>query len=405
MMAVTPESLGRVEDDGTVFVKDGDQWRSVGSFPDGSPAEALAYFVRKYEELEASVVLAEQRMKASAPIMDLKKQIEKLQTDLESPAAVGDLASLRQRVALLAEAIPEKEAAFREAREKDVAEALAYREKIVADIETLAAKKPDTIRWKDATKTVSELFEKWQAHQKSGPKLPKNAGDELWVRFKKARATLEKARRTHFAELDKRSKEAKSQKKALIEQAQGLADKGSAGIPAYRALLEKWKTAPRGSKSLEDSLWGQFKAAGDVLYSKKAEESQADDEANLVHYEEKKALIAEFQDIVTLENPVEATARLRTFHTRFQKIGPVPKKNIKEIDEQVKKFDAHVKSIEQKHWKENDPEKKARSESMAGQIEQAIERLEADIHAASGDKKKELEAELATKKAWLAVLS
>ena len=403
-MAVSPDSLGRVESDGTVFVKDGVDWRAVGSFPDGTADEALAYFVRKYEELEAGVALAEQRLKASAPIADLKKQISKLQNDVVTPSAVGDLESLRARVQVLVDALPEREAEHKETREKEIAEALVHREKIVVEVEALAAKKPESIRWKETTATVQALFEQWQTHQKNGPKLPKKTADELWGRFKTARGTLEKARRGHFAELDKRSKEAKTTKKALIEQAQGLADKGAA-IPAYRGLLDKWKAAPRGSKSVEDSLWAQFKAAGDVLYAKKAEEVKADDEANQVHYEGKKALIAEFQDILSTDDRTEASSRLRAFHQKFSQLGPVPKKNVKEIDEQVKKFDSHVKNLEQKHWNENDPEKKARSQSMAEQIEDSIRRLEAEISEASGDKKKDLEAELATKQAWLSVLN
>lgn len=403
-MAVSPDSLGRVESDGTVFVKDGVDWRAVGSFPDGTADEALAYFVRKYEELEAGVALAEQRLKASAPIADLKKQISKLQNDVVTPSAVGDLESLRARVQVLVDALPEREAEHKETREKEIAEALVHREKIVVEVEALAAKKAESIRWKETTATVQALFEQWQTHQKNGPKLPKKTADELWGRFKTARGTLEKARRGHFAELDKRSKEAKTTKKALIEQAQGLADKGAA-IPAYRGLLDKWKAAPRGSKSVEDSLWAQFKAAGDVLYAKKAEEVKADDEANQVHYEGKKALIAEFQDILSTDDRTEASSRLRAFHQKFSQLGPVPKKNVKEIDEQVKKFDSHVKNLEQKHWNENDPEKKARSQSMAEQIEDSIRRLEAEISEASGDKKKDLEAELATKQAWLSVLN
>jgi len=404
-MAITPDSHGRVESDGTVFVKDGVDWRAVGSYPDGSQEEALAYFVRKFEELEAGVALAEQRLKASAAVMDLKKQVTKLQADLVTPSVVGDLATLRARVETIAAAIPTKEAEHKESREKEVTEAVAHREKIVAEVEALAAKKPETIRWKETTASITALFDQWQSHQKNGPKLPKKTADELWGRFKTARATLEKARRSHFAELDKRSKEAKSAKKALIEQAQGLIEKGSAGIPEYRGLLDKWKVAPRGSKSVEDSLWAQFKAAGDALYAKKAEAVKADDEANLVHYEAKKALIAEFADIVNMDVPETASTRLRAFHQKFSKLGPVPKKNVKEIDEQIKKFDAHVKSLETKHWSENDPEKKARSQSMADQIEESIKRLEAEISTTSGAKKNELEAELEAKKSWLSVLN
>ena len=404
-MATSADAFGRVDDDGTVSVREGQTWRPVGSFPDGTPEEALAYFTRKFEDLEATVSLAEQRVKAGAAVRDITKQLDRLDKDLVEPAAVGDIVALRERVQALREKLPTLEAKQDEASQAAVAEALAHREKIVADMEAIAAQDPSKVRWKQATTTMTELFEAWQSHQQTGPRVPKKTADELWGRFRTARNTLEKARRGYFQELDKASKEAKTVKKELIAAAEALVEKGAAGISGYRNLLDKWKEAPRASKSVEDGLWAQFKKAGDALYGAKAEEEKRDDETNSVNAESKKALLAEFADILTLGDRDQASQRLRTFHTRFTALGPVPKKDLRAIDDQVKKLDAHVKSLEQEFWTKNDPEKKARSESMTGQLTAAIEELESKIQGASGTEKADLESELATKKAWLAVLN
>ena len=404
-MATSADAFGRVDDDGTVSVREGQSWRAVGSFPDGTPEEALAYFTRKFEDLEATVGLAEQRVKAGAAVRDITKQLDRLDKDLVEPAAVGDIVALRERVQALREKLPTLEAQQDEASQAAVAEALAHREKIVADMEAIAAQDPSKVRWKQATTTVTELFEAWQAHQQTGPRVPKKTADELWSRFRSARNTVEKARRAFFQDLDKASKEAKTVKKELIAAAEALVEKGAAGIPSYRNLLAQWKEAPRASKSVEDGLWAQFKKAGDALYGAKAEEDKRDDETNSVNAESKKALLAEFADILSLTDRDEASKRLRSFHTRFAALGPVPKKDLRAIDDQVKKLDAHVKSLEQEFWTKNDPEKKARSESMTGQLTAAIEELERKIQGASGAEKADLESELATKKAWLAVLN
>ncbi len=404
-MATSADAFGRVDDDGTVSVREGESWRVVGSFPDGTHEEALAYFTRKFDDLEATVSLAEQRVKAGAAVRDITKQLDRLDKDLVEPAAVGDIVALRERVQAVREKLPTLEAQQDEASQAAVAEALAHREKIVADMEAIAAQDPSKIRWKQATTTMTELFEAWQTHQQSGPRVPKKAADELWARFRTARNTLERARRAYFQDLDKASKEAKTVKKELISAAEALVEKGAAGIPSYRNLLAKWKEAPRASKSVEDGLWAQFKKAGDALYGAKAEEDRRDDENNAVNAEAKKVLLAEFADILTLTDRDKASQRLRTFHSRFQALGPVPKKDLRAIDDQVKKLDAHVKSLEQEFWTKNDPEKKARSESMSGQLTAAISELEAKIQAASGTQKADLESELATKKAWLAVLN
>jgi hypothetical protein len=404
-MATSADAFGRVDDDGTVSVREGESWRAVGSFPDGTRDEALAYFTRKFDDLEATVSLAEQRVKAGAAVRDITKQLDRLDKGLVEPAAVGDIVALRERVQALREKLPTLEAKQDEASQAAVAEALAHREKIVADMEAIASQDPSKVRWKQATTTMTELFEAWQSHQQTGPRVPKKTADELWTRFRTARNTLEKARRAFFQDLDKASKEAKTAKKDLIAAAEALVEKGAAGITSYRNLLAQWKEAPRASKSVEDGLWAQFKKAGDALYGAKAEEDKRDDETNAVNAESKKALLAEFADVLSLTDRDQASQRLRTFHTRFAALGPVPKKDLRAIDDQVKKLDAHVKSLEQEFWTKNDPEKKARSESMTGQLTAAIEELESKIQGASGTDKSDLESELATKKAWLAVLN
>ncbi|MCF8548486.1 MAG: DUF349 domain-containing protein [Pontimonas sp.] len=403
-MAADANPHGRVDDDGTVLVHDGDTWRPVGSFPDGTPEEALAYFERKFSELEAKVTLAEQRLAAKAPSKDLSTQVEKLLQELVEPSAVGDLAALRERAQSLNEALPALVEAQAQENVAALEEALATREAIVAEMEKLAAQDVATIRWKAAGQRMTELFEQWQNHQQTGPRIPKKTADVLWGRFRTAKNSLEKSRRAHFQELESKTKESKSVKKALIEQAEALAPQGADGIAAYQKLLTQWKGAPRAQRSVEDALWSKFKAAGDVLYQQKAELDAKEDKANAGNLELKRSLLKDFSDILTLHDRDAATARLRLFHEKFGAIGPVPKKDLRALDQEVKKFDAHVRTLEQEFWSKNDPEKKARTSSMAQQLVEAIADLESKIEGASGKGKAELEAELETKRAWLAVV-
>lgn len=403
-MAADANPHGRVDDDGTVLVHDCDTWRPVGSFPDGTPAEALAYFERKFQELDSKVTLAEQRLAAKAPAKDLANQIDKLIQDLTEPAAVGDLGALRQRAQTLQEALPTLVDAQKQETEAALQEALAVRETVVQAMEDLAAQDVSKIRWKAAGQTMTELFEQWQKHQQTGPRIPKKTADVLWSRFRTAKNALEKARRGHFQELEAKTKESKNAKKALIEQAEALAPQGASGISAYQKLLTQWKAAPRAQRSVEDALWAKFKAAGDVLYHQKAEHDAQEDQANAGNLELKRALINDFGDILTLTDRDAATTRLRLFHEKLSVTGPVSKKDVRSIDVAVKKFDTHVRTLDQEFWAKNDPEKKARSSQMAEQLLDAIAAIEGKIGQASGKEKSELEAELETKRAWLAVV-
>ena len=403
-MAAAANPHGRVDDDGTVLVHDHDTWRPVGSFPDGTPDEALGYFERKFHELEAKVTLEEQRLAAKAPAKDLAAQIDKLIQDLVEPAAVGDLSALRQRAQTLQEALPSLVDAQKQENEAALQEALTTRETIVKAMEDLAAQDVQKIRWKAAGQTMTELFEEWQKHQQSGPRIPKKTADVLWGRFRAAKNSLEKSRRAHFQELEAKTKESKNVKKALIDQAEALAPEGANGIQAYQKLLTPWKAAPRAQRSVEDALWAKFKAAGDVLYQQKANQDAQEDQANAGNLDLKRVLLSDFGDILTLTDRDAATTRLRLFHEKFSAIGPVPKKDVRTIDQAVKKFETHVRTLEQEFWSKNDPEKKARSSSMAQQLVDAIADLEAKIGSASDKERSELEAELETKKAWLAVV-
>jgi len=408
-MVESTTQWGRVTDDGTVEVLLADTWHAVGAYPDGTPEEALALFERKFADLEAQVSLVEQRVKAGAPAKDLTRSLKKLAEELQTPNSVGDIQSLRDRIAPLQETIDQLTATQAKQREEAVAAAVVEREQIVAAIEALSAKDPSSIRWKDASAEVDALFERWKDHQKSAARLPKNTADQLWKRFKNAKNALERGKRAHFQERDKVAKAAKSSKRDLIEKAVALGPKGADGIPAYRALLEEWKKAPRGNRQLEDQLWAQFKAAGDALYQAKSAAEEAEDQANAENGVAKKTLIKEFSNILTMTDHREAVERIRLFHHRFRAIGHAPRSMVKSIDAEVRKFDQHVKKLEAEHWEKTDPEKQARSQSFLGQIDDQIASLEQQKSEAekAGDQKlaTALASEIETKIAWKAVLT
>lgn len=57
-----PEAWGRIDDQGTVYVRTREGERVVGQWPDGDPAEAMALFTRRYEGLAVEVELLEKRI-------------------------------------------------------------------------------------------------------------------------------------------------------------------------------------------------------------------------------------------------------------------------------------------------------------------------------------------------------
>ena len=406
--AINETPWGRVDDDRTVYVREGDGERVVGSFPDGTPEEALAYFTRKYADLEGQIVLLEARVARGTADASATDTVAKLREQLIEPAAVGDIAALRARVEKLGEKtaeLGEKQQAEREAARQ---EALAKREAIVAEAERLAAQPENSIRWKDTSQAFEQLFSDWQSSQRSGPQIPKSQADALWKRFRTARQSFDSARRAHFAQMDANNKDVKQRKERIIAAAEALAPKGVEGIPAYRALLDEWKAAGRASRKLDDQLWARFKAAGDVLYEAKAAEAAQTNEEYTANLVAKQALLDEAAPILEQRDHAAARKALTEVQLRWDEIGRVPREALRDIESRLRKIEDHVKGLEEEHWRKTDPETKARSEGLRGQLESSIAELTEQLEAAraTGDAKAQADVEekLATQQSWLAAI-
>lgn len=401
-------SWGRVDETGTVFVTDRGAERAVGQFPDGTAEEALAYFTRKFTELEGQVRLLEQRAKAGAPAADVAKTVASLTSALEEPAAVGDLESLRTRVGALTETVEKLTEEQKAEAAAAVDAAVAERTALVEAAEALAAKDPQSVQWKQVSASLDELFTRWKDHQQNGPRLPKKQGDELWKRFRAARTTVETHRRAFFAGLDSEHKEARSRKQDLIAKATALASQGTAGIPAYRRLLDEWKLAGRAGKKVDDALWADFKAAGDVLYAAKAEIDARENEEFAENLTAKLAILDEAAPLLKATDRVAARRTLTGIQKRWDAIGKVPREQVKTVEDRLRAIETAVKKLEEDHWNRSDPEKKARSEGLAAQLEQAIADLEADLAAATaaGDAGRvaEVTEALEARRTWLSAV-
>jgi hypothetical protein len=408
--AAPAASFGRVDDDGTVSVREGDQWRVVGQYPDGTPAEALAYFERKYADLAAEVTLLETRHRSGgASAADLRATAKTVRERVTGAAAVGDLAALEDRLSALEAELSEASAEEAQAQRAAVDAAVAERTALVERIEAIAARDPKSIQWKQTTAEVTELFDRWQSHQASGPRLPKSLSQQLWKRFRDARATLDKHRREFYAGMDEQHRAARDAKARLVERAEALASKGEEGIGAYRTLLDEWKRAGRAGKKADDALWARFKAAGDALYAARGEREQADAEASREKIEAKRALLTEAAAVPKEKDTAKARALLTGIQRRWDEIGRIfPREAERGLDDDLRKIEQGLKAREDADWKSNNPETKARQNDMTQQLRDAIAGLEADLEKAKASKDKNAIAKateaLEARKGWLKAL-
>lgn len=412
--AVTPQavsnsaSFGRVAEDGTVFVRTPDGEREVGSYPDTTAAEALAFFARKYDELAASAALLLQRVvQTDLSVHDGQEGLSALREQVAAARVVGDLAALDATVEQIATSLKAKAQVEGEARAAAKAEAASRREEIVAEAEKIAAQPVEKVQWKSSTARMRALLDEWKTQQRSGAKLDKPTENALWQRFSSARNGFDKTRRQHFARLDQEHSEVKQRKEQLIGEAERLATSKDWGptASAFKRLMGDWKRAGRASRAEDDALWARFKAAQDSFFAAKDEvvaQENVEFEANLAVKED---LLKQAQDLLPVKNLGATKSALRSIQDRWDAAGKVPRKDLERVEKAMRRVETAVREAEDSKWKKTDPELEARAQSMVDQLEKAVADLERDLAAAreKGNEKKvrELQDSLQARQAWL----
>ncbi|MCQ1947154.1 DUF349 domain-containing protein [Arthrobacter sp. zg-Y1171] len=402
--------FARVEEDGHVFlIVDGEE-SAVGQFPDASKEEALAYFVRKYDDVASQLLLLEQRVQVKAPAADIHKTLKHLAQQVAERKMVGDIKALDARIEALEASLKEAEAAERAEAEAAKARELAAREAIVAEAEEIAAKDPATIQWKTSSNRMNELFDAWKTAQKNGPRLGRSTEDTLWKRFRSARTVFDRHRRAYFSQLDSENSSAKAAKEALIARAEELATSTDWGNTAaeYRQLMDEWKASKRASRKDDDALWARFRAAQDQFFAARQAANEVIDEefaANLVVKEE---LLKEAQALLPITDLNSARKALQSIRERWEDAGKVPRADMGRMEAGIRKVEEAVKAAEDEHWQRSNPETKARTNSALSQLEATIASLEQDLADAekAGNAKKIADAReaLEARQQWLAML-
>ncbi|MEN9954450.1 MAG: hypothetical protein RLZZ41_114, partial [Actinomycetota bacterium] len=320
-MTQTVNSIGRVDEENNVFVIDNGTERKVGQYPGVSTAEALAYFERKFSDLEANVRILEQRVKNKVDAASIAKAAQKLAADLVEPAVVGNIQELRDRVANIEPSIELMKQQKSEASEKAAAETLEIRRNIAAKAQELAEKDPKKTQWKTASAQMNELFEKWQQSQKAAPKISRKDSEPIWKSFSQARTKFEANKRAFFSALSAETKTARAKKTSLVAQAEALVAKGSDGSSEYRKLLDQWKLTGRSQGAQDDALWDRFKSAGDSIYAVRKEVIAKESVEFQANYEAKMLIIEEAEKLDPAQNLAEAKKQLLLLQTRYEKAG------------------------------------------------------------------------------------
>ena len=400
--AATPtESWGRVDEEGTVFVRTGEGERVVGHWPGGDPSEVLALFTRKYEALVSEITLLEQRVVSGALSPDdANGKLRQVRAAVAEAQVVGDLEALAAKLAGVTALVEQQRDKRRAERAQKIEEAQTQKERIAAEAERLASGSD----WKAGADLMRALLEEW----KELPRLEKSADDALWRRFSTARTTYTRRRKAHFAELNEKREGARAVKEKLVKEAEALAASTEWGptATAYRELMRRWKDAGPAPKGTDDRLWKRFRAAQDVFFGARDAAAAAADAEFAENATKKEALLVEAEALLPVTDVSAAKAAFRDIAERWDAAGKVPRERMKELEGRLRKVEQAIRGVEEDAWRRSNPEARARAADTVGQLEASLADLEtrrAKAAAAGNDKKAaEHAAAIEARQSWLA---
>jgi hypothetical protein len=390
-------AFGRVDADGTVYVKTADGDRVVGSWQAGTPDEGLAHFARRFADLVTEVDLVEARLKSgAADAAHSLTSVKRLRTQLDEAHVVGDIDGLATRLDKLSTLAEEKAGEARAAREVARGEALTRKTTLVEEAEKIAA---DSTGWKTAGDRLKEILDEWKTIRG----VDKKTDGELWKRFAAARDGFTRRRGAHFATLDGQRKQAQTAKEELVKEAETLSESTEWSSTATRLkdLMAEWKAAPRAAKEAEQRLWERFRAAQDAFFTRRSEVFSARDAEYQGNLDKKQALLTEIEALDVDADPRAAQNRLRDAQAAWHDAGRVPREASATLDRRWRAAEDRIRVAMDSAWRKTTPQDNPLLQQMREQVAEAEQRLARAQTAGDARRVKEAEQALASKKQFL----
>lgn len=392
-----PAKWGRVDADGTAYVKTADGEREIGSWQAGTPEEGLAHYGTRFEDLATEVELLEARLTAHPDSANtIKETAAQLRATLPTAAVIGDLDALDKRLATIME---HSEAAGEQAREDRARrreEAIARKEALAGEAEELAETSTD---WKTAGDRMRDILEEWKTIRG----IDRKTDDTLWKRYSRARDSFNRRRGSHFAELDRGRIAARRAKEALVERAEALKNSTdwNETARAFRDLMKEWKAAGRAPREVDDSLWDAFRGAQDHFFNARNSVTAERDKEFEANATAKDELLAEYDSQIDPAKGIDtARAKLRELQEKWEQIGFVPRGQVREYEDRIGAVEKRVSDAEESQWRRTDPEAQARANQFLVKVEEFTVQAEAAEAKGNATKAAKLREQAAQWQEW-----
>jgi hypothetical protein len=397
--------------DGVITISEGGEERTVGQYAEGEEDTALDLLAHRFLDLKARVQMFSQHLEShSIRTREIDQTLASLKKDLEAPQVVGDLTSLRQQLADVETKAAKKKEQIAAWHQKAVEKALKDRTAVVEQAEKIVSELGDQTNWRNTGDQFQQLFAQWQERQRKDAHLDKKTSDELWHRFSAARSEFNHRRRDWAKQRDAAHAQAKAAKEKIIASAEKLKDSTDWAQTSrdFNDLMDQWKAAGRAGRRDDDALWARFRAAADVFFNARQADRTKRDAGEVENLAKKRELLAQAQKLVPVTTEAQAQKarqKLGEIQDEWDKIGYVPRQNMRELEDGMDAVEKQIKSVEDAAWKAKNPQIDARRSSFEDQLTARIAELD-QLIASTDDpaKKKAYESEKATKQSWLSAV-
>jgi hypothetical protein len=390
-------TFGRIDADGTVYVRTATGEKVVGSWQAGSPDEGLAHFARRFADLVTEVDLVDTRLQTgAADASHSLATIKRLRATLDEAHVVGDIDTLTARLDKLTARAEEKAGEARAARDAARADALARKTALVEEAESLAA---ESTSWKVVGDRFKEILDEWKTIRG----IDRKADGELWKRYAAARDAFTRRRGAHFATLDAGRKQAQTRKEELVAEAETLSASAEWAATANRLkeLMAEWKAAPRASKEIEQRLWDRFRAAQDAFFTRRSEVFSARDAEQKVAVERRQELLTQAEAIDVDADPKAAQAKLREIQGQWHEAGRVSRDAATGLDRRLRAVEERIRGAMDVAWRRTAPADNPLLGQMRDQVAEAEARLARARTAGDAKRIREAEQALSQKRQFL----
>jgi hypothetical protein len=394
-----PTTFGRIDEEGTVYLRTAAGERVIGSWQAGTPEEGLAHFARRYADLATEVDLIEARLgSGAADAAHSLSSIRRIRGSLDTAHVIGDVDGLAARLDKLVTIAEEKASSARAAREAARAEAVTRKTTLVEEAEKIAA---ESTGWKTAGDRLKEILDEWKGIHG----VDKKTDSELWRRYAAARDGFTRRRGAHFATLDASRKQAQGRKEELVAEAESLAESSEWNTTANRLkeLMGEWKAAPRASKEAEQKLWERFRGAQDAFFKRRSEVFSARDAEFKGNLDRKLELLAAAEALDVEADPRAAQNRLREIQGQWHDVGRVPRDSAGGLDRRLRQVEDKVKHAMDAAWRRTPPEASPLLAQMREQVAEAEARLSRAEATGDARRIKEAQQALESKRKFLAL--